>query len=334
MWDVARAAGVSQKTVSRVVNGEPNVSDGVRRRIEQAIADLGYRPNKAAQALVTSRTRTVGMVSVGGTLLGPSLVLESIERALRAHGYSLMLYRTETNDPARFAAAIDALLNERVEAIVVSEPGDSVLPLEPDSLGVPVLVLEDQDPGEHDWLIAASDTRGGTAAMTRHLLEAGHRTVHHVAGPEGWGTSETRLEGWRTALGEAGRPVPQVLRGDWSAASGYAAGRELATDPDVTAVLCANDEMAVGLLRAFQETGREAPDDVAVAGMDDAPMSAYLHVPLSTVRVDFIALAEAAVQLLLGALRGEQTAARRVIPTKLVLRRSTESPEPGTPATE
>jgi DNA-binding LacI/PurR family transcriptional regulator len=327
MWDVARAAGVSQKTVSRVVNAEPNVRSEVRLRVERVIAELGYRPNQAARALVTSRTRTVGMITMGSSLLGPASLIQGVEDELATNGFSLALQRTRANDRSGFVAAVDSLLERGVEGLVISEPGDASVELTPAHVRIPVLVLEDRDLGHKGWLIAAADTRDGARAMTEALLDLGHATVHHVAGPRGWGTAETRLEGWRDALAERGCPVPAVVRGDWSAASGHAAGRALAADPAVTAVLCANDEMAVGVLRAFQEAGREAPSDVSVAGIDDAPISAYLHTPLSTVAIDFTAIARTGVTNLLAAMSGAPDVPERVtVPARPVFRSSTGPP--------
>jgi DNA-binding LacI/PurR family transcriptional regulator len=150
--------------------------------------------------------------------------------------------------------------------------------------------------------MVAIDQREGAAMATRHLLDLGHHTVHHLAGPTNWLDATGRAEGWRTELQRAGRPVPPPLHGDWSARSGYAAGRALATDPDVTAIFCANDHMALGLLRAFHEAGRQVPGEVSIVGFDDIPESSYFTPPLSTVRQDFNELGRRSLQLLVGLL--------------------------------
>jgi DNA-binding LacI/PurR family transcriptional regulator len=133
----------------------------------------------------------------------------------------------------------------------------------------------------------AVDNTEGAALATRYLLGLGHRTVHHLSGPPSWLDAEARVEGWREALRDAGAPEPDPVSGDWSAASGYERGQQIARDDSVTAVLCANDQVALGLIRALAEHGRRVPEDVSVVGFDDIPEAAYFLPPLTTVRQDF-----------------------------------------------
>jgi DNA-binding LacI/PurR family transcriptional regulator len=150
----------------------------------------------------------------------------------------------------------------------------------------------------------AIDNLSGAAQATRHLLDLGHETVHHIAGPETWLDAQERVEGWRRALRFAGAPEPALLRGDWSARSGYEIGHQLAAMPEVTAVLCGNDPMALGLLRAFAEHGRRVPAEVSVVGFDDVPEAAFFLPPLTTVRQDFGELGRRALHLLLDRISG------------------------------
>lgn len=129
------------------------------------------------------------------------------------------------------------------------------------------------------------DNVAGAALATRHLLDLGHRTVHHIAGPGNWHDARDRITGWRQTLRAAGAPEPQMPRGDWSARSGYEAGRQLAARPDVTAVFCANDPMALGFLRAAAEAGRRVPRDISVVGFDDVPEAAYFSPPASSTTI-------------------------------------------------
>ncbi|MET1075424.1 MAG: substrate-binding domain-containing protein, partial [Umezawaea sp.] len=172
------------------------------------------------------------------------------------------------------------------------------------------------------------DQRGGAAAATRHLLELGHRTVHHLAGPRGWLDAEWRTEGWRAVLDEAGRRVPEPVAGHWSAGSGYAAMREvLATEPGVSAVFAANVPMALCALRALDEAGLRVPEDVSVVGFDDVPEAAYFIPPLTTIRPDFEAVARATLGMLLGQIEsGTPTATRHTIAPALVVRDSVAPP--------
>jgi len=332
--DVARLAGVSQKTVSRVFNDEPYVSAEVRRRVLDAAEQLGYRRNNAARALASGRTRSIGVVTLGTALYGPASLLMGVERAVRDTGYALRVVNTMEGDPAGVAGAVGSLLDQGVDGIVISEPieedGDQgETPLRVD---VPVLVLGAPSPVTAPLVLTAGGGAGPMArAATEHLLELGHMTVHHLAGPQRWYAARDRLEGWRAALTAHGRTVPQVCEGDWSAASGYAAGRELARDPEVTAVFAANDDMAIGLVRALTEAGRRVPQDVAVVGFDDIPVAAYVTPPLTTVRQPFDAVAQEGLKRLVHAIENPDATPMPAgdPPVDLVVRASSAPPAKG-----
>ncbi|MCW6004804.1 LacI family DNA-binding transcriptional regulator [Micromonospora sp. CPCC 205371] len=299
--DVARLAGVSRKTVSRVFNDEPYVSPAVRGRVLDAARRLGYRRNNAARALASGRTRAIGVVTLGTAGYGPASLLVSIERAVRDAGYATRVVSTLDADPAGIAGGVESLLEQGVDGIVISEPIDEGAA----SVGVDVPVLFI---GAPPAFTAARTLTAGTGsvtlarAATDHLLDLGHEAVHHIAGPQRWFAARERLEGWRMALEARGRSTPPVMYGDWSAASGYAAGRELARDGDVTAVFAAGDEMAIGLIRALLEAGRRVPQDVSVVGFDDMPVAAYVTPPLTTVRQPFEAAAREGLKLLVQAI--------------------------------
>ncbi|HEU5354429.1 MAG TPA: LacI family DNA-binding transcriptional regulator [Actinocrinis sp.] len=329
--DVAKAAGVSQKTVSRVLNDEPYVSDEVRRRVLEAAEQLGYRLNGAARALASGRTRSIGVVTLGTALFGPATLLMGVERAVRDTGYALRVVNTMEGDMAGIAGAVESLLEQGVDGIVISEPIDEgEVPVRVD---VPVLVIGAPVPFAAPHVVTAGVGAGVLAvAATDHLLDLGHRTVHHLAGPLRWYAARDRLAGWRTALAARDRFQPPVVEGDWSAASGYAAGRELAADPAVTAVFAANDDMAIGLIRALTEAGRRVPDEVSVVGFDDVPVAAYITPPLTTVRQPFDAVAREGLELLVHAIEHphDQLASAVEPPVELIVRAST-SPPPGEP---
>lgn len=323
MADVARAAGVSQKTVSRVVNSAPNVSEAVRVRVLQAIDDLGFRPNAAARALVTQRTATIGIVTPGIPLYGPSAQLFGLERAAREAGYAVLIVSTAGGARSDLETAVDRLLALQVDGLAIGAPVGGVQLSSAAFHGIPAVVVGDPlvDTAEHVW-VACAQAEGARAA-TEHLLALGHRTVWHVAGPEVWVSAGLRRKGWAQALDDAGAERHEPLPGDWTAASGYAAGLELAERPDVTAVFVANDHMAVGLMRAFRERGRELPRDVSVVGFDDVPESAYAMVPLTTVRQDFDAVTHRAVAELMAAMSGRGGEPGPItLPVELVVRHS------------
>ncbi|WP_431924276.1 LacI family DNA-binding transcriptional regulator [Nonomuraea jabiensis] len=301
--DVAALAGVSQKTVSRVLNGEPYVTEEVRERVLAAARELGYRRNTAARALHLGRFHRIGVASIGSSLYGPSSLLVALERQARQIGYAFAV--AYAGEGAGVMNAVESLLAQGVDAIVVSDPID---PLDDPINGGQELHIDADVPvlsfrpipglaGPRVVVTGASGVEAGRQA-TEHLLGLGHATVWHVAGPHRWPAARDRARGWREALAAAGAPEPPAQEGDWTPASGYAAGRVLAADPRVTAVFVANDDMAIGVLRALAEAGRAVPDEVSVVGMDDIPAAAYLSPPLTTIRQDFEAIARHGLALL------------------------------------
>jgi DNA-binding LacI/PurR family transcriptional regulator len=326
MTDVAKLAGVSHQTVSRVLNDHPNVREQTRLRVRAAIAELGYRPNRAARALVTGRSQLLGIVAQNSTLYGPASLLAAFEQAAAEAGFAVSVGSVGRLDRESIAGAVERHLDQRVAGLVVIAPvasADDALQEMPD--GVPLVTI-DGDPRRPHALVTV-DQAAGARAATEHLLAAGHATVWHVCGPQEWYDAAGRIEGWRAALRDAGAEIPPLVPADWSAASGYSAGLMLARMPEVTAVFTANDHQALGLLRAFSERGRRVPQDVSVVGFDDVPEAAYYIPPLTTVRPDFAAVARAGLDLLLRQIAGDRTPADRVIiAPSLVVRESVSRP--------
>lgn len=323
MADVAQAIGVSHQTVSRVLNDPGSVSPETTSRVLQAIGELGYRRNRAARALATRRSQTIGVVSFDTTLYGPASTLFGIEQAAGEAGYAVTVASVKAMTEGSLREAIDRLAMHDVDGIVLIAPlrdTSTVLPvLDPD---LPAVVVEGgRAPGLASVCV---DQELGARLVTRHLLDRGARTVWHVAGPADWIEAESRVAGWRDELAEAGAEVPAPLRGDWSPPSGYQAGRKLARRKDVGAVFVANDQMALGLLRAFHEAGLRIPEDVLVAGFDDVPEAGYYTPPLTTVRQDFAAVGRRSIELVLEQVAAGRAAARhQVVAPELVVRQST-----------
>ncbi len=333
MADVARCAGVSLKTVSRVVNDEPNVRPELRERVLAAVRDLGYRPNAAARALAARRSRIIGAVTPGTAHFGPTSQLFGLERAAWEAGYSVVVSSTFEATPEELVRALRELVDHGVDGIVLAAPVH-LAPVEADGLlqQVPVVAL-DRLAGNLDLPTVVPDQGGGARAATEHLLGLGHETVWHVSGPMSWTPARERADGWRGALEDAGAKVPEPLEGDWTPALGYAAGRELVAHGDVTAVFAANDQMAMGVMRAFYEVGRQIPGEVSIVGFDDIPEAEHLLIPLTTVRQDFGATGRRAVAELLSRLApdvasdtvpdaGLASDHEVVIPVELVVRAS------------
>jgi DNA-binding LacI/PurR family transcriptional regulator len=297
MFDVAKWAGVSHQTVSRVLNDPGAVRESTRHRVNTAIQELGYRRNLAARALATHRSKTLGVVCFDTTLYGPASILYAIEHAARAAGYYVSVASDSTVDSTTLPRALSRLAEQSVEGVVVIAPLAETRQALVLSRSVTPIVAVDAIGGLGLPMVSV-DQFDGARQATRHLLDQGASTVWHVAGAEGWTETEARLAGWRDELISAGRSISEPLQGNWSPASGYRAGIELAARTDVEAVFVANDQMALGVLRAFAEAGRPVPEDVLVAGFDDVPESAYYSPPLTTVRQDFATVGQTSVELL------------------------------------
>jgi len=325
MADVARLAGVSHQTVSRVVNGHPNLRPETRDRVLRAIRQLGYRPNTAARALVTRRSGTIGVIGSRSGFWGPSTVARTVQAAGREAGYFVSSANSPGLTREELTDAVDHLRNQGVEGIILIAATDEALEVARTQvdLGVPVVVIEG-DESKARWTVGV-DQLAGAEAATRHLIELGHTGIAHLAGPQPWTEARARLAGWQAAMDAAGLRPSSLLIGDWSARSGYGLGQEVARRRELTAVFCANDQMALGLLRALSEAGLQVPGDVSVVGFDDIPEAAYLIPPLTTVRQDFTAVGHRAIEILQAAIAGEP-APERLIGPELVVRASTAAP--------
>ena len=326
MADVAKLAGVSHQTVSRVINDSEHVRKETRERVLSAMQMLDYRPNSVARALATGHSNTVGVVTFDTTLYGPASTLFGIERAAHEAGYFVSIVSLLKLDRAALHTAVESLRSQGVEGIlVIATDRQIALAMQQLPQDMPIVSVEG---GPADGIpLVSVDQFTGAALATRHLLELGHKTVVHVAGPGDWIEAQQRVAGWRSALDAAGAPAPPPLEGDWSARSGYELARSFADDPEVTAVFVANDPMALGLLRYLHEIGRNIPGSMSVVGFDDVPEAAYFAPPLTTVRQDFLQVGRSSFGLLLSEIeRGTRSPARVTVPPELVVRVSTAPP--------
>jgi DNA-binding LacI/PurR family transcriptional regulator len=323
MADVAKLAGVSHQTVSRVLHDSPHVRSDTRERVLEAMRKLEYRPNTVARALVMGRSHTLGVVAMDTTLYGPASTLFGIERAAHDAGYFVSIISLRSLDRASVLSAVERLRDQGVDGIVVTAPQESaahaVLHLPGN---VPIVAVE---AGPEDAVpLVAVDQIVGARAATQHLLDLGHRTVWHVSGPSDWLEAQDRVDGWRSTLEQAGAAPPPVLVGDWSAQSGYELGQRLAVTPGVSAVFVANDQMALGVLRSLNEAGRRVPDEISIVGFDDIPEAAYFSPPLTTVRQDFNEMGRLSLHVLLEQIEGGiVSSARTTVAPELVVRAST-----------
>jgi DNA-binding LacI/PurR family transcriptional regulator len=330
MMDVARLAGVSHQTVSRVLNDHDHVRPETRDRVLAAMRELDYQPNSAARALVTRRSNMLGVVTIDSTLFGPSSMLYGIEQAARAAGYFVSIASMSVLNRSSVNDAVGRLREQAVEGIVAILPKDSAAAAL-DSVPTGLAVVGVGVGGAATVPMVGVNNVEGAKLVTNHLLQLGHRTVHHLAGPVAWPEARERRAGWRRALRSVGAPVPEPLVGDWSARSGYEAGHSLVADPSVTAVFCGNDHMAMGVLRAVHEAGRRVPEDMSVVGFDDIPESPFMIPPLTTIQQDFNEVGRRSVQLLLEIAGGAATHENIQLTPPLKVRESSAPPPDARP---
>ena len=324
--DVAREAGVSAQTVSRVLNDFPMVAPGTRAHVLETIRRMGYRPNPTARALSTGQTRRLGVITADPRSYGPANTVHGINEAAGAQGWSVNVVELRSPDPREIEATIERLTSQAVEGIITIAPYRGVARALVDAPHrIPMLTI---DSSFDDYVPAVSvDEVGGAFRATQFLLELGHKTVWHLAGPVGHIAADERIEGWRKALSAVGAPEPPLSVGDWSASSGFEYGLSLARQSSATALFCANDQMALGAMRALQESGRTIPGDVSVIGFDDIPEAPYLMPPLTTMRSDFSEVGRRCLAIMLELLSGPPKKwVTSIVPTELLVRRSTGIP--------
>ena len=335
IFDVARLAGVSHQTVSRVLNDLPNVRPATRTRVEDAIKQLRYRPSTAARSLVTRRSRTIGLITTGNPDYGPSSILLGFTEAARNARYLVSISSMLETDVASMRAAVELLLSQNVEAIVLIAAHRGALEaIQGIDLGVPLIAVESS--GRVGFHSVSIDQFRGAYDATEHLIGLGHRSILHLAGPEDSMDATERVRGWRAALSEHGLVALEPLVGDWSPGSGYRLGQLYAADParSFTALFVANDQMALGAMHAFSQAGIRIPQDVSVIGFDDIPEAEHLTPPLTTIRQDFSELGATVMSTLLELiLDGTLEEAKHPVPHLVVRESTAPAPAPGpTPA--
>jgi DNA-binding LacI/PurR family transcriptional regulator len=325
MADVARLAGVSGQTVSRVSNGRTNVDADTRARVLAAMEELGYRPNTAARALRTGRFRSLGVIMFTLSSFGNMRTLDAIASAAEEAGYSLTLIPVPHPTRGELSDAFQSLAEAAVDGVIIVIEAhlldESDVELPP---GLPVVLVDSAGDDRFTWV--DTDQALGARLATEHLLDLGHATVWHVAGPERSYSATRRRESWEATLRDRGAVVHPALVGDWSAESGHELGLELARNPDVTAIFAANDQMALGVLRALHESGRPVPGGVSVVGFDDMEEAGSFWPPLTTVRQFFGEVGRRSVEALLHEVESGDRRAPSVVSTELVVRDSTAGP--------
>jgi len=326
IFDVARLAGVSHQTVSRVVNDLPNVRASTKDRVEKAIAELGYRPSALARALVTRRSRTLGLLAVGQPDEGSAYVTRDFTDAARAAQYQVTVEsRTELSEQY-LLAAFERFLSQNVEAIVVISGDRSVAATAAGlDVKVPILVV-DADPPPGVASVALDQYAGGVLA-TQHLIDLGHTRIAHLAGPA-WASDATeRRRGFTDTMTRASLDPSLIVQADWSAAAGFRTASHLLDTASWTGLFCANDHLALGAVAALETRGMGVPWSVSVVGFDDLPDAEFYRPALTTIRQDFAALGRRALEDALVLIDGGEPSGHR-LPVSLIRRSSTRERPP------
>jgi DNA-binding LacI/PurR family transcriptional regulator len=322
MFDVASHSGVSHQTVSRVLNNQPNVSEKTRTKVLIAINKLGYRPNLAARALATGKTATIGVLSHDTTLYGPASTLHAVQSAARDKKYKTSILSLKGQDQESILSGIQELISDGVDGVIIIAPQLQGSKEINDLIGrFPAVLVE----GETSKTIPSVniDQVSGAYEITKHLIDLGHKKIAHISGPTDWYEAQKRIKGWKLALSERKLEHKFLFEGDWSAQSGYTNAQIILKNPKITAIFAGNDTMALGVIKAISESTRKTPQDISVVGFDDVPESKYLTPSLTTVRQDFHAIGENALEVLLEIIGGQKLQKSLMIKPELILREST-----------
>jgi len=324
MADVARLADVSVPTVSRVLSGAARVRPDKAARVESAIAELGFRPSAAARNLASGRSDVLAGIAGNTAQYGYAEAIRGVEEGARAQGYTVMIAVVENADGETLDRALATALGQSIAGVVVLKfdpPGVAALRQIPSH--VPVVALS----GVREAGVAQAvlDETRAAEELTSYLLGLGHRTVHHVRIPPSR-REDGRTTGWRRALTKAGAEVPPTHDASWEPSSGRAIGSQLAAVPDLTAVFCGNDEIAMGVIKGLADSGLRVPDDVSVVGFDNHPLAELWSPSITTVNQDFADLGRRGFDLLMGVIRDDGAVRFSSERPELIIRESAAAP--------
>lgn len=329
IYDIARAADVSHQSVSRYMRGL-DMRASTRAKIEKALETLSYRPNLTARALITGRSNRIGALTHEINQYGPSLIIQGATAAAREAGYLLDVVTLDMGDVDELNEALGLLLQYDLAGILAFSSTDSTREVfEQTDFGVPALIASEAEDRE----VEAHPDGPGIGQLVAYLVSLGHTRLVHIAGPETWSAARNRLHAFEAALAHHDLTPAGIVHGDWSARSGYEAVTAIPAGALPTAIVAANDQMALGAMHALAERGIAVPRDISVTGLDDTPEAPYFTPSLTTMRLDFRAQGREALTTLLRRIGDAPETPDRIPAPELVIRDSTAPPpvppEPG-----
>jgi DNA-binding LacI/PurR family transcriptional regulator len=322
IYDVAKLAGVSHQTVSRALNGHASIRPATKARVEAAAKELDYQPSMAARALVTKNTKMLGFLVGDTSLFGPAGWLNALERQARLAGYYAITIALKNDSPESWADPIEHLRRLGVEGVVCIAIKRGAVELVAAAYpNTPIVGVDTEDVAGVDTV--GIDNFAGAKLATDHLIELGHKSILHIAGPADSIEATARLEGYSDSMAAAGLK-PNVIRGDWSSATGFRLGVDLNLELDkITAIFTANDHLALGLMKALRLRNIEMPGQVSIVGFDDMPEAPYFEPSLTTVIQQFNVIGEEAMDNLINRLTGKKSPKLEPTVPNLVVREST-----------
>lgn len=322
--DVARHAGVSYQTVSRVLNKSANVSEATRRKVEKSIELLRYVPNRLAQQLVGKQSQTIGLVTTSLALHAPSQVAAAIKRYANIEGYEVLISMIDENVNQNIQKSINKIKSQLVDKVIINVPLETELAqkIATDNDDIVCLFL-DVDPYSAVFNVSFNPA-DGTRASVKYLYDLGHRDITLLAGPESSVSAKLRLKSWLETLAGYGLEPASVVYGNWDAQSGYVGALQMLREtPGFSAVLVANDQMALGVLSAFHQHQISIPGEKSIVGYDGTYESSFFHPALTTVSLDLDLQGKEAVRRILDSNENEMSRTSSILPAQLIVRQST-----------
>jgi len=326
--DVAKVLGVSEQTVSRVINNHPRVLPETRARVRQAIDAVGYKPNQAARFLANRRSTLIGLIIDDPGVYGSARAILSLEQEARMHGYTLLIYGLRSLSVGEAKAGAEQLIAASAEGLIVDVPSEIDQRELATAMGNIPFVTLDMDGGKLFPSFRVDHVLGARLA-TRHLMALGHKRIAGLLGDYTYRSSKHRRKGWLTELQLAGLKAGPSMHTSWTPEGGYEATKELLKTSvgKFTAIFAANDLIAMGALLALREAGIEVPAEISVVGFDNMPEGRFFHPPLTTASSNFDIMARESLDILFARIHGTPGAPlRRVFRPELVLRESTAAP--------